>query len=45
MAAALLKQLGEKAIHPVKVGDIWRKAAVSAKNLAKERKLALLEGR
>lgn len=45
MAAALLKQLGEKALRPVKVGDIWHKAAVSAKNLAKERKLTLLGGR
>lgn len=45
MAAALLKQLGEKALHPVKVGDIWHKAAISAKNLAKERRIALLEGR
>ena len=45
MAAALLKQLGEKALHPVKVGDIWHKAAISAKNLAKERRIALLLGR
>lgn len=45
MASRALKQLGEKAFQPAKVGDIWHKAAISAKGLAKLRKQTLAEGR
>ena len=45
MAARALKKLGARAFQPVKVGDIWRKPAVSAKNAAKLKKEAITEGR
>ena len=45
MASRALKQLGEKAFQPLKVGDIWHKPAVSAKALAKLRRQTKAEGR
>lgn len=45
MAARLLEKLGEAALKPQKVGDVWRKAAISAKNAAKLRREWLLEGK
>lgn len=45
MASRVLKQLGEKAFQPLKIGDIWRKPAISAKNFAKLRRQTLAEGR
>ena len=43
--AHLLAKLGKEALRPQNVGGVWRKAAVSAKNAARLRKEALLEGR
>lgn len=37
-AAHLLAKLGKDAVQPRKVGSVWRKAAVSAKNIARLRK-------
>lgn len=45
MASRALQQLGEKSFQPAKVGDIWHKAAISGKGLAKLRKQTLAEGR
>ncbi|KAL3159074.1 hypothetical protein ABBQ32_011072 [Trebouxia sp. C0010 RCD-2024] len=44
MASKALKELGEKAFQPLKVGDIWHKAAISAKSLAKLRRQTLAKG-
>jgi hypothetical protein len=45
MASRVLKQLGEKAFQPLKIGDIWHKPAISAKNFAKLRRQTVAEGR
>lgn len=45
MASRVLKQLGEKAFQPLKVGDIWHKPAISAKNFAKLKRQTVAEGR
>ncbi|KAL0048203.1 hypothetical protein WJX82_009835 [Trebouxia sp. C0006] len=45
MASRVLKQLGEKAFQPLKIGDIWHKPAISAKNFAKLRRQTVGEGR
>jgi hypothetical protein len=37
-AFTLLKKLGAAAIEPTQVGSVWRKPAISAKNLAKLKK-------
>ncbi|GAB4818433.1 hypothetical protein N2152v2_005479 [Parachlorella kessleri] len=43
--AHLLAKLGEAALKPQKVGDVWRKAAISAKNVARLRREWLLAGK
>lgn len=43
--AHLLAKLGKEALRPQRVNGIWHKAAISAKNAARLRKEALLEGR
>ncbi|DBA94287.1 hypothetical protein WJX77_010574 [Trebouxia sp. C0004] len=45
MAFRVLKQLGEKAFQPLKIGEIWHKPAISAKNFAKLRRQTVAEGR
>ena len=42
-AAHLLAKLGKEAVQPRKVGSVWRKAAVSAKNIARLRKTGEFE--
>lgn len=42
---AKLARLGAEALRPQFIGGVWRKAAISAKNQAKLRKAALLDGR
>lgn len=37
-AAHVLSRLGKEAVRPRKVGSVWRKPAVSAKNVARLRK-------
>lgn len=44
MALALLKKLGEAALKPQKVNGLWRKPAISAKNVARLRRESLLAG-
>lgn len=44
MAARALRRLGERALQPTKVGDIWHKPAISAKNAAKLRAQTISEG-
>ncbi|KAK9804276.1 hypothetical protein WJX72_004337 [[Myrmecia] bisecta] len=43
--AHLLLRLGEAALKPIKVGEVWHKAAISGRIAARLRKQALLEGR
>lgn len=43
--AEILKRFGAEALKPRKFSGVWRKAAISAKNAARLRKEALLEGR
>lgn len=43
--AHLLANLGKEALKPQKVGNVWHKAIISAKNAARLRKEALLAGR
>ncbi len=43
--AHLLAKLGREALLPQKVNNIWQKAKISAKNVARLRKEALLDGR
>lgn len=43
--AHLLAKLGKEALRPSLVDGVWRKAVVSAKNAARLRKEAVLEGR
>lgn len=45
MASRVLKQLAEKAFKPLKIGDIWHKPAISAKNFAKLKRQSVAEGR
>jgi hypothetical protein len=45
MASRVLKQLGEKAFQPLKIGNIWHKPAISAKIFAKLRRQTVAEGR
>ena len=40
-----MAKLGEAALKPQKVGDVWRKAAISAKNVARLRREWLLAGK
>lgn len=42
MSLQLLKRLGEAALKPSLVDGIWRKAPISAKNVARLRKESLL---
>jgi hypothetical protein len=42
--AHLLAKLGKEALRAQNIGGVWRKAAVSAKNVARVRKDTLLEG-
>ena len=44
MAHHLIK-LGKEALQPQKVNGVWHKAVISAKNIARLRKEALLSGR
>jgi hypothetical protein len=43
--AHLLAKLGKDALRPQLINGTWRKAAISAKNAARLRKEALLDGR
>ncbi|KAL6781123.1 hypothetical protein ACKKBG_A09915 [Auxenochlorella protothecoides x Auxenochlorella symbiontica] len=42
MSLQLLRKLGEAALKPQNVGGVWHKAQISAKNVAKLRREALL---
>lgn len=45
MAAKVLEKLGKEALRAHFVNGSWRKAAISAKNQARLRREALLDGR
>jgi len=42
--AHLLAKLGKEALKPAKVGAVWRKPLISAKNMARLKKEYLKEG-